>query len=419
MNRVLSSLVWRRLSALLCMSGMVLIPNFNLTLQAASTPTPTYTINLKEHKITIHNNTADAAGQINSALTYLANRSDQDTPWILSFEGGKYVLTRYIGANYLKNVTLLSDRKNPAILVKSSRFESEYLFYTRFSKNVSIKGFDFYGLSRVYNPNNYLPGSNVPVWNDQGLYFGSSNGVVVNMNRFFSFGNAAVRITTTERDPVPGVNSFNSEVTQNYFNNVFQVTTTSNDNIHGGSANYLFQGNTFDELRGSVKFASRTAGATNVTIRHNNIRSSSTDGIEIVGYVNMDISNNTFQNIARNAINCYSNSRSVKGFQWGDHLTFKNNVVNNTGGGFRFSADPYADGFKPVPANVTFSNNRFSNLTGNAPVITLINSPFPGLTITGNTFTNIPSKKYVYIQQKASDLTFSNNKAENQLLNNY
>jgi len=404
-----------RFAVLLALGVMTGLSNLNTSTWAVAAPPPAYSLDLRQHSITIHN-TGDAANQINSALTYLANRSDQDTPWTVRFDGGKYVLNRTIGANYLKNVTLLSDRKSPAILVKGSNFASEYLFYTRFSHNVSIKGFDFYGLSRVYNPNNYLPGSTVRVWNDQGLYFGSSNGVVVNMNRFFSFGNAAVRITTTERDPVRGVNSFNSEVTQNYFNNVFQVTTTSNDTIHGGSANYLFQGNTFDDLRGSVKFASRTAGATNVTIRHNNIRSSSTDGLEIVGYVNMDISNNTFQNIARNAINCYSNGLATTGFQWGDNLTFRNNIVNNTGGGFRFSADAYADGFMPVPANVTFSNNRFSNLTGNAPVITLLKSSFPGLTITDNTFSNIPSKKYVYLQQQSPNMTFANNKAESQLL---
>lgn len=383
--------------------------------QAESASNAIYTINPTAHAIAIHN-TGDAATQINSALNYLANRADKGTPWTVTFDGGKYVLSKRIGADKLQNVSLVSDPKNPAILVKAQGFNTEYLFYTRFSQNISIRGFDLYGLSRVYKESNYTSDPQAPVWVDQGLYFGSSNGVIVNMNRFFSFGNAAVRITTTERDPVPGVNSFNSQVTQNYFNNVFQVSTTSNDTIHGGTANFLFQGNTFDNLRGSVKFASRTPGATNVIIRHNSIRSSSADGLEIVGYNNLEVSNNIFQNIARNAVNCYSNGRSSAGFQWGDNLSFKNNTVNNTGGGFRFSADPFMDGFQPVPTHVSFTDNTFSNLTGNAPAITLLNSVFPALVITNNQFSNIPSKKYVYIQQKTADMNFQNNKADSKLI---
>jgi hypothetical protein len=389
-----------------------IIFNLNLVSQAAA---PLYTLDTKTHTLTIHN-TGDASTQINSALNYLATRTDKSTPWIMKFDGGKYLLTKRIGADKLQNITLLSEPKNPAILVKDPSFANEYLFYTRFSQNITIKGFDFYGLSRVYNASNYTSDPTAPVWRDQGLYFGSSNGVIVNMNRFFSFGNAAIRITTTEADPVRGVNSFNSQVTQNYFNNVFQVTTTSNDLVHGGTSNYLFQGNTFDYLRGSVKFASRTPGATNVQIRHNSIRSSNTDGLEIVGYSNLEVSNNVFENITRNAINCYSNERASAGFQWGDNLIFKNNTINNTGGGFRISADATADGFQPVLNRVSFTDNQFSNLTGNAPAITLLNSSFPGLKILNNQFSNIPSKTYVYIPKKSNDITMNGNQADNKPL---
>ena len=400
-------------TGLLLLTALISMAGFS---HAESPCPPTYTVDSTTHTVTIHN-TGDASTQINNALTYLANRTDKNTPWLLKFDGGKYYLSKRIGADRLQNVSLVSERNNPAILIKAQGFNTEYLFSRHFSRNISITGFDFYGLSRVYNQANYTSDPQAPVWVDQGLYFGSSNGVIINMNRFFSFGNAAIRITTTERDPIPGVNSFNSQVTQNYFNNVFQVTTTSNDTVHGGSANYLFQGNTFDYLRGSVKFASRTSGAANVFIRYNAIRSSSTDGIEIVGYNNLEVSHNIFQNIARNAVNCYSNGRSSTGFQWGDNISFKNNTVNNTGGGFRFSADSFPDGFKPVPTHVSFADNKFSNLTGNAPVITLLNSVFPGLTVINNQFSNIPSKKYVYIQQKAADTTFQNNRAENKLIN--
>jgi hypothetical protein len=393
-----------------------LVSCLNTVAQAAGTASPpTYSLDTKSRIITIHRK-GDAATQINNALSYLAARPDKNLPWTVKFDGGSYYLSKSLFAEKLENVSLVSDRGNPAILVKGPDFSGEYLFYTRFSTNVTMRGFDFYGQTKHYNPSNYGTDPNTPVWRDQGLYFGSSNGVTVNMSRFFNFGNAAIRVTTTEKDPIPGVNSFNTQITQNYFNNVFQISTTSNDTIHGGSSNFLFQGNTFDYLRGSVKFATRTPGASSVYIRYNSIRSSSMDGLEIVGYTNVEVSNNQFQNIARNAVNCYSNERAAKGFAWGDGLTFKNNTINNTGGGIRFSADAFPDGFQPTPSNVTISNNTISNLNGNAPAITLLKGPFSGLKVTNNQFSNIPSKKYIYLQQHGESTEISGNKAENILL---
>lgn len=393
-----------------------IVPGWHMLASAANTTaTVSYSLDVKSRLITIHPK-GDVSAQINSALSYLVNRPDKNIPWSLKFEGGNYYLSKGLVAEKLENVSLISDRSKPAILIKKPDFASEYLFYTRFSKNVSLRGFDFHGLTKGYNPASYVADPSASVWRDQGLYFGSSNGITVNMSRFFNFGNAAIRVTTTERDPVHGVNSFNTLITQNYFNNVFQISTTSNDIIHGGSSNFLFQGNTFDNLRGSIKFATRTPGAHSVYIRHNSIRNSSTDGIEIVGYTKLEVSNNQFQNIARNAVNCYSNERAAKGFAWGDELTFKNNVINNTGGGIRISADTFPDGYQPAPKNVSITSNTISNLTGNAPAITLLKGPFNGLKVTDNQFNNIPSKKYIYLQQQSSDSTISGNKVENKLL---
>lgn len=400
------------LTCLSLLAGILLSGNISLS-QAANyiAPPPAYTIDLAHKTITIHP-VGDVSTQVNQALTYLLKRPDQTALWTVQFDPGNYDLTQTFYADRLQNVALVSDINKPARLVKPPGYPCEYILVSRFSKNLTIKGFEFYGLTKVYKESNYSADLTNPVWKDQGIYLGSTNGVTVNMNRFYNFGNGALRISTAETDPVPGVNSNNSQVTQNYFNNVFQVTTTSNDTIHGGSANYLFQGNVFDNLRGSLKFASRTPGASNVYVRYNNIRSSSMDGMEIVGYTNMEISSNQFHNIARNTVNCYSNGRSVRGFSWGDNMVFKNNVVDNVAAGFRFSADPFGDGYQPAPYNVQVSGNTISNITGGNPAVILSNGTFPHLSVKDNKFSRIASKKYIMVQKPLTDMSITNNIAE-------
>jgi hypothetical protein len=279
---------------------------------------------------------------------------------------------------------------------------------------VTFSGFDIYGLSEAFKPELYANSTN-PIWHDQGLYFGSCNGVLVNENRFFNFGNAALRITTTEADPVRGVNSFNSSVLRNYFRNVYQVTTTSNDTIHGGTSNYYFMGNTFDELRGSLKFASRTAGATDVRVHFNNIRSGNTDGIEIVGYNNLELYKNKIQNVARHAINCYSNGRSGSGFQWGDNIHFISNEISGANWGLRFSADAFGDGYHPSPNNIKIEKNLFNGITGPSPAIVLSDGTFKAPTITDNQLNNIISKKYISAENSINP-KIQNNMGENKPL---
>jgi hypothetical protein len=385
-----------------------------LSFAATGSPAQAYTIDSKARTITLQP-TADAANQINNALLYLNKRADQSNVWTVRFRPGRYMLSKSIRLDRLQNVSLVSDRKNPAILKKDpATFKNEYLFYTRFSKNVTVSGFDIYGLSVTFKPELYAT-STSPIWRDQGLYFGSCNGVLVNENRFFNFGNAALRITTTEADPVLGVNSFNSSVLQNYFRNVYQVTTTSNDTIHGGTSNYYFRGNTFDELRGSLKFASRTPGATNVRVHYNNIRSGNTDGIEIVGYNNMEFYKNKIQNVAGHAINCYSNGRSVSGFQWGDNIQFISNEISGANWGLRFSADAFGDGYRPSPNNIKIEKNLFNNITGPSPAIALSNGIFKALTITDNQLNNIISKKYILAENSVNP-KIENNMGDNKPL---
>jgi hypothetical protein len=402
---------WVTPALLLALLGVWNAPCYSA---ARIAPPPAYSLDAAKHVITIHN-TGDVTAEINSALSYLVNRPDKNTPWTMRFDGGQYAITKILFSERLQNVALQSDPRNPAILTKADNASIEYLFYTRFSKNISMSGFTFIGKTPTYIPANYTTSGSIG-WQDQGIYFGSSNGVIITNNRFYNIGNAAIRVTTTERDPVPGVNSFNTQITKNYFDNIYQISTTSNDTIHGGTSNLLLQDNTFDHIWGSVKFASRTAGANNVTARNNKINNSANDGFEIVGYNNVDISGNTIQNVTRNAVNSYTNSVSREGFEWGDNISFRNNRINKTGGGIRLSADPYMNGYKPKMKNVTISGNSITNLTGNFPALTLLKSDFPGLNVSDNKFSNIPSKTYVYMPMKNLGATMRGNLLDTKLL---
>lgn len=376
----------------------------------AQTATP-YTIDQATRTITV-SPTGDATTVINSALNKLVTRSDKNLHWTLKFQGGRYNITKPLFADYLSNVSLVSDRKSPAILVKAPNFNGEYLFYSRFANNVSISGFQFYGKT-TFDKNND------PVWEDQGVYFGSGHYLTVELNRFHNFGNGALRITTSEADKVLGINSSDVVVQNNYFANIYQVTTTSNDLVHGATANYLFYNNNFVDLRGSVKFASRTAGARNLRILNNTIANSALDGFEISSYSDVEVSGNRMENIARFAMNCYTNDRAAKGFNWGDNFIVKNNIIRNAGRGIRFSPNAYEDGFKPMPQKVEITNNMLENIGTEAPAISVVNGGINSLSINRSKLQKILSKQYFSISPQSSNVSVILNTVEGASYNKF
>ncbi|HEY9687747.1 MAG TPA: right-handed parallel beta-helix repeat-containing protein [Coleofasciculaceae cyanobacterium] len=350
-----------------------------------------YSLDAANHKITV-SPTGDYTKDIRSAISYLVNRSDKSTKWTLNFNPGKYSLYAPMYSVGLQNVDLISDPANPAVLVKGPNFSgNEYIFFTRMSSNITMRGLTFYGKTTFASDNN-------PVWPDQGVYFGSSRYITVDNNKFYNIGNAALRVTTDNADPVAGVNSFDTKVTNNTFNNVYQVSTTSNDQIHGATARYLFEGNTLTNLHASLKFATRTTGAKDVWIRNNNINGSDIYGIEMDNYSNFEVTGNTFQNIKSVAVTMYTNPRAPKGFQWGDNITFKGNTFKNVNRGIRFSNDPFEDGYVAVPKNLVFDNNTFTGVTTTStsyPTISLLNRKIDGVKINYNKFNQIANKKYI------------------------
>jgi hypothetical protein len=349
---------------------------------------------------------------LRSAMAYLVNRTDKDMLWTLKFAPGKYILSAQVSASGLQNTVLRSDPANPAQLIKmpgwNSASSAEYLLHLRMPRNVQIIGLEFYGQTTFATDSN-------PVWADQGLYIGSGNVVKVDSNKFFNFGNSALRVVTDARDPVTGVNSFKTQVSNNTFNNVYQTSTTSTDTLHGGTAMSTWTNNTFVNLRGSVKFASRTAGAKLIEFVNNTINGGDHFGLEIDNYNDFSIKGNKFQNIKEYAITIYTNGSAttmVSGFPWGDNYTIANNNIQNVGYAIRYSHAPFFDGTQNIPKNLIIDNNTISQVKTTVsyiPAILVTSGVVDGAKVTNNKFYTITNKKYISVQQGSTNVTILGN----------
>jgi len=268
---------------------------------------------------------------------------------ILHFPAGVYTFGGTVQADQLTNIRF--EGEPGTVLKKAENFNGEYLLVTRASHGVAFKGIEFHGLTR--DRNNYR-------WGESGIYMGTSNGILVEQNRFFDFGDAAIRITSSSLGR-QGVTSSNSIVRNNYFENITQITTTSNKNGYGGSMGAWIDHNEFRHLKGSVKFATRTPGAEQIIITSNQIEGVPTIptsvGIEVVGYSNVFIENNQITDTGGFAMNIYSNPMmGVKGFDWGNYL-IRGNKIDNCLRGIRVSAQPFGDNYKPRVSDINIIKN--------------------------------------------------------------
>lgn len=373
-------------------------------------PSFAFTKDATNHVLTMSpsTNASQNTTELRSAVSFLASRPDQSTPWTLKLNPGKYLMSQQVSLPTLQNVTITSaDPNNPAQLVKMPGWDSatsaEYLLYFTMGKNLNLTNLEFYGQTDFAK-------SSDGVWPDQGVYFGSCNTIKVDHDKFYNFGNSALRVATWERDPVTGVHSSNSTVTNNLFNNIYQTSTTVQDNVHGGTSNYLMQGNTFVNLRGSVKFASRTPGATGVQVIGNTINGGSHFGLEINNYDNFTIQNNTISNIASVGIDVYTGA--IPGFPWGDNFTISGNKLQNVGRGIRYSHEPGTDGVQNVPKNLVIDSNTLAGVTetaGGVPAISEINGVVNGIKVTNNKLSSITNKSYISVMQGSTAVSILNN----------
>lgn len=252
----------------------------------------------------------------------------------LSFSTGIYDISGTILRDSLSQVTVTG--QIGTIIKKMSNFSGEYMFYTRFSTDVHISNLEFIGL--------YPDGIG---WGSQGLYFGSTTGTVVEYCSFKYIGDAALRITTSSSD-VSSVHSFDAIVADNYFYRCTQVTTTQTSNNHGGTDGLLVEDNMFEEMRGSLKFATRQPGAQNVGVYGNHfLNGIGTQAITVNYYSNVEIRGNVFENqVNGTAVSLYPNTSAPLPIEWGN-ISIIDNDIYDCGMGIYFvgsyNLEPHTD----------------------------------------------------------------------------
>lgn len=281
---------------------------------------------------------------------------------------------------------------------KTSTFSGNSLLYIALGSGVEIRGGTFEGNTTALNS-----GINA---GDDLLRIISSHRILVENCVFRHAGDGALRVSTSTRDPQAarpnsategGVNSGEIVIRNNYFYNVHQFSSTTNDFVHGGAQNLFFYGNVMDNLRGSIKVANRVPGGRNMYMWGNTFKSSLDKGFEIDSMENIFIWGNTFRNITNSAICILSNNGPANsGFGTGIvglnydtahifHNTFEGCAA--TGGIIRFQPDIYSDGTLIDYDHVDISDNTFRSVSGTSVIgILLINGSYKQLTMNRNKF---------------------------------
>lgn len=384
-------------------------------------PSFAYTVDKTNHVVNVTPGSSPAATttDLRNAFNYLSGRTDKTTQWTMKFAPGNYVLSAQVAITGLQNTIISSDPKNQAHLSKvagwNSASSAEYLLYFRMAQNVQLLGFHFTGSTDFSK-------SVDGVWPDQGVYFGSCNIIKVDSNTFDNFGDAALRVVTDAHDPIAGVNSFKTEVSNNKFNNIYQTATTATDMLHGGTAQSTWINNTYTNLRGSAKFSTRTPGGQTIQFLNNVINGGNHYGLEIDNYSNFQIQGNTFENIQEYAMTIYTNGSGdlmKSGFPWGDGFTISKNIINNVGYGIRYDHRPFWDGTQNTPKNLVIDSNTITgvtNTTSYTPVITVTGGPVNGVQVTNNKMSQITNKNFISILSTCTNVTKTNNSGNGTLL---
>lgn len=223
---------------------------------------------------------------------------------------------------------------------------------------------------------------------DDGVRMSSIHKAKIDGCIFRHFGDSAFRAQTnvadysaaTASNPFGGVNTGEIVFTNNYLFNIYQTSTTTNDYIHGGATNVIFENNTFDMLVGSVKFANRVPGARNLTLTKNTILSSYNHGFEIDSYTLVKTYKNQLSNIYNQGMFIIANNgpagtlgQGVIGFPFGGFY-IDGDVFDNVGLGagvscLRIGPDSYSDGSRFDFPGLHITNCKFLNISNTTSVV--------------------------------------------------
>lgn len=268
---------------------------------------------------------------------------------------------------------------------------------------------------------------------DDGLRFNSTRLLLVEGVNFFYFGDAFLRIATSTGDPVGATNSHpldgvgqtGVDVRQNYAYACHQLSSTTNDFLHGGGSEIRIDGNTFENIRGSIKLANRVPGSQNIFLTDNTIKSSLDKGFEIDSLQNVTIDRNVISNVGNFGIFITPNNgpaaspsgdgSGVTGFPFNNYKIRNNFFVNcgyNTNcAAIRFAMDLYQDGFVWDYSNVEICGNQFLAMANTSCFgIIVVSGSFRNFKIKDNIFDGFNGSKAINLLIRGSTVSgFINN----------
>jgi len=321
----------------------------------------------------------------------------------LFFPAGVYDLDEPLRRDHLDSNIITGEVGS--ILRKTQAFKGEYIFYIRFSKDVTVSGLTFEGLTTD---------TDQVQWGEQGLFLGSTRNSRLFNNTFRDFGDACLRVTTSSSDPIKGVNSYNALIEHNRFINCTQITTTQVIDGYGGTENITAQWNYFDGLKGSLKFCSKEPVAGGRVL--NNIFSHGKgNAIEVCSYGDIEVAGNYIADNQQYAMNFYEN----RPFAWDNHW-IHNNVIDHSLAGIAFWGLQINSDYGPVK-NINIERNCFANIRGgehlHPGVIRLTSNhstkSYDGIYVANNRFYNISDNQMIYIRPTATNVVSENNELSN------
>lgn len=253
------------------------------------------------------------------------------------------------------NNIVISAQKG-VVLRKCEKFDGEYILAFYNSRFITIEGFTFEGLTK--DTVNY-------VWGEQGILFAGSSDISVRDNQFFNFGDAAIRATSSHLSFYDApINSFRVKITNNYFENITQVTTTHPwNNNFGGTHDITVENNIFEGLKGSLKFAS-VKPVSKGLIKYNTFKNTKGTAIELTYYSDVKIIANTFVDTDKFILNAYPNKPSsvTTPFNWGN-IYFTHNSIIRSKGGIRIQSDVTNELIDDkYVRGIYINNNHFLNI---------------------------------------------------------
>lgn len=293
---------------------------------------------------------------------------------------GVYMISsdvRFNGSGAFQEGMLSIIGEKGMVFKKTNDFpEDGYIFQFRKTKNITISGVHFEGIS---------PDVNVANFGDGCITFTSSENITVENCGFKNFGDGVLKVSSTGINNTPiAVESKRVFVKNNFFENCFQTSTTT-----GGVQDYIMADNIF--LNSRIKFATRYNVADRIIISNNTVSGIAgiTSPIEIVGYSNVIVEGNTIKDSDSVAINIYSNSLSVDDLIT-KNISIINNTIFNTTGGIRVDNSTLTSGFKNLFKNLKIKGNTISETHTN-PCINITNGSYQGIDISGNYMQNTDS----------------------------